>query len=85
MFDLLRSSTKHHEQACECGSDRQRSAKDVVLLGRHKPAAHPRFALVDVLARFDFFLAPSGVVMPLCLTLVKAMFAGCYSHLTACA
>ncbi|MBK8499402.1 MAG: glycosyltransferase [Flavobacteriales bacterium] len=77
LFDLLRSQHEHRMNE-PANVDRINSVpqKDVVLLGRHKQYIPPS-ELIDVLARFDFFLAPSGVVMPLCHNLVEAMFAGC--------
>ncbi|MBK7384383.1 MAG: hypothetical protein IPI81_13805 [Flavobacteriales bacterium] len=48
----------------------------IVLMDRHREYIRPK-DLNGVLARFDFFLAPSGVVMPLCHNMIEAMFAGC--------
>lgn len=77
LFDLLRA--EHGDRVSEPtdldGIDDQLD-HDIVLLGRHKRYILPT-ELMGVLARFDFFLAPSGVVMPLCHNLVEAMFAGC--------
>jgi glycosyltransferase involved in cell wall biosynthesis len=50
--------------------------RDIVLLSRQK-AYIPPIELNGVLARFDFMLAPSGLVMPLCHNLTEAMSAGC--------
>lgn len=54
----------------------ERGGRDIVLLNRVRQYIAPK-DLPGVLARFDFFLAPSGVVMPLCHNLVEALFAGC--------
>lgn len=59
--------------------------KDIVLMGRQQRYIKPS-ELRPVLERFDFFLAPSGVVMPLCHNVVEAMSVGCipilqYAHL----
>ncbi len=53
-----------------------RSGRDIVLTDRRDVYIEPA-DLLSVLARFDFFLAPSGVVMPLCHNLVEALCAGC--------
>ena len=50
--------------------------KYIVLLGRHHRYIAPG-DLLKTLSRYDFFLAASGVVMPLCHNLVEAMCAGC--------
>ncbi len=50
--------------------------RDIVLAGRQHQYVRPK-ELLGVLSRFDFFLAPSGVVMPLCHNLIEAMCAGC--------
>jgi hypothetical protein len=57
----------------------------VVLMDRSRSHI-PAPALLATLRRFDFFLALSGVVMPLCHNVVEAMCAGCipilqYPHL----
>lgn len=62
-----------------------RDGKDIVLSGRQNQYIAPA-GLLPILARFDFFLAPSGVVMPLCHNVVEALCAGCipilqYAHL----
>jgi glycosyltransferase involved in cell wall biosynthesis len=62
-----------------------RGKRDIVLLGRQCEYIPPA-RLLQVLSRFDLFLAPSGVVMPLCHNVVEAMAAGCipvlqYPHL----
>ncbi len=48
----------------------------IVLSGRQHQYLQPT-ELLSVLARFDLFLAPSGVSMPLCHNLVEALCAGC--------
>ena len=77
LLDLLR---EHHAERLSEPADLDgiddRPEHDIVLLGRHKRYILPT-DLLEVLTRFDFFLAPSGVVMPLCHNLVEAMFAGC--------
>jgi len=50
--------------------------KDIVLMDRARHYITPD-RLPQTLSRFDFFLAPSGVVMPLCHNLTEALFAGC--------
>lgn len=57
----------------------------VVLMDRGRSYIPPQ-ELLSTLRRFDFFLALSGVVMPLCHNVVEAMCAGCvpilqYPHL----
>ncbi len=57
----------------------------LVLMDRSRSYIPPQ-ELMEVLRRFDFFLALSGVVMPLCHNVVEAMCAGCipvlqYPHL----
>lgn len=50
--------------------------RDIVLVDRKDHYITPD-RLPGVLGEFDFFLAPSGVVMPLCHNLVEAIAAGC--------
>jgi len=52
------------------------TGKYIVLLGRHHRYIAPR-DLLKTLSQYEFFLAPSGVVMPLCHNIVEAMCAGC--------
>lgn len=59
--------------------------KDIVLVDRDKCYIKPH-KLRPALASFDFFLALSGVVMPLCHNLIEAISVGCipilqYPHL----
>ncbi len=86
LFDMLR--TKYTERVFE--PDRladvdDRGDRDIVLVGRQREYIPPT-QLLQVLAGYDLFLAPSGVVMPLCHNVVEAMAAGCipvlqYPHL----
>ncbi|MBK7943876.1 MAG: hypothetical protein IPJ85_00575 [Flavobacteriales bacterium] len=77
LLDLIRNELPHrvHEPMDE-SSLAARGSRDIVLMDRTMHYIKPK-DLPSVLARFDFFLAPSGVIMPLCHNLVEAMFAGC--------
>lgn len=77
LLDLISNELPHrvHEPMDE-SSLAARGSRDIVLMDRSMHYIKPK-DLPSVLARFDFFLAPSGVIMPLCHNLVEAMFAGC--------
>lgn len=53
-----------------------RGERHIVLVDRAHAHIDTR-NLLPILSRYDFFLAPSGVVMPLCHNLVEALCAGC--------
>ncbi|MBL7982489.1 MAG: hypothetical protein JNL52_11855 [Flavobacteriales bacterium] len=86
LLDLLR--TDHSDRVFEpetLAEVENRGLRDIVLLGRQREYIPPA-RLLDELSRYDLFLAPSGVVMPLCHNVVEAMAAGCipvlqYPHL----
>jgi hypothetical protein len=50
--------------------------RDIILIDR-KRFNIPHESLRPTLAKFDLFLAPSGVIMPLCHNLTEAMSVGC--------
>jgi glycosyltransferase involved in cell wall biosynthesis len=86
LFDLLKDGYKERIfEPSRLSEVALRGKRDIVLLGRQCEYIPPA-RLLQVLSRFDLFLAPSGVVMPLCHNVVEAMAAGCipvlqYPHL----
>ncbi len=77
LLDAVRRARPHrvHEPTGEGGIGIT-DGRDIVLVDRARHYIAPK-DLPAVLARFDFFLAPAGVIMPLCHNLVEALFAGC--------
>lgn len=86
ILDTIRRELPHRVHAPQEESDiGVKEGRDIVLMDRARHYIQPA-RLQEELARFDFFLAPSGVVMPLCHNLPEAMLAGCipilqYGHL----
>lgn len=77
VLDLVRKELADHVHE-PVGMDEidAQGARYIVLTDRLRAHIDTR-KLLSFLARFDFFLAPSGVVMPLCHNLVEALCAGC--------
>lgn len=77
LLDLVRREFARHVHEPRGIDDMESTSERYIVLVDRLRAHINTKELLPFLARFDFFLAPSGVVMPLCHNVVEALCAGC--------